>query len=177
MSHDINHIMNAISEANRALQAEPDYKHRIFALETESESRRQRIAELEITISKLRDQISDLNTNVRALEVARDEAQFHQLEAQDKADQAVAVLNQIVKNAQDYIVAVTPPPPVEPATSAPEQHTELAPVEELKPEPEAPQDMVLVSAPPTDKGESEMEPTPEPSTPDTTQTPIPYWLR
>jgi chromosome segregation ATPase len=165
MSHDINHIMNAISEANRALQEEPNYKHRIFSLEQESEARRQRVQHLEITIAELRDNITNLNNEVRALEVARDDAQFHQLEAQDKADQAVAVLNSIVKNAQDYIVAVSPPPPVEPETV---KEPEPLPLESTVTESNEPEKTSESS--PTDKGQSEANPTATSNVGDSSQT-------
>lgn len=118
---DIHGILASINEAKQALDRQPELEGRIRELEHTLAERERHNQSLELTIAELRSEASELNSKLRAAEVARDEAAFRELEAEDKADKALSVVRKVLGEAQQYVEAVEPVSAPEPVNqSAPE---------------------------------------------------------
>ena len=127
---DVCNILSAIGEANRALEAEPGYKARISGLEAQSVRDGEKIATYELTIHSLREQIDQLNAQVRTLTEARDDAQFRFLELEDRCSAVIAALGPFAEKVNALLPPKPAPQPVTeaPATEQPPTAVEPVPV-------------------------------------------------
>ena len=127
---DVSNILSAIGEANRALEAEPGYKARISGLEAQSVRDGEKIATYELTIHSLREQIDQLNAQIRTLTEARDDAQFRFLELEDRCSAVIAALGPFAEKVNALLPPKPAPQPVTeaPATEQPPTAVEPVPV-------------------------------------------------
>ena len=132
---DVSNILSAIGEANRALEAEPGYKARISGLEAQSVRDGEKIATYELTIHSLREQIDQLNAQIRTLTEARDDAQFRFLELEDRCSAVIAALGPFAEKVNALLPPKPAPQPVTEPTPVPvePQPIELQATEEPKP--------------------------------------------
>jgi len=125
---DVHSILSAITDANRALEAEPGYKAHIAELVAASTRDGSIIATHELTIHTLRSTISDLEAKVRDLTEARDNAQFNFLELEERCGAVMAALGPFAAKVNGLL----PPKP----TSEPVQPEPVAVAEPEQPQPQ-----------------------------------------
>ena len=128
MSIEVSSLLRAISEANQALEREPTMQARISELEQQHVKDGEHIAALEIRIHSLRDQISQLNAEIREVEKERDDYGFRHMASEDKATALASVLKNVHRDVAAILKAQEPVeevilPPVVPPTPAPVDST------------------------------------------------------
>src|SRR6267154_873292 len=94
-NHDITHVLASIGEAKRALDAEPQYIHRIDELVKHNEELGRTIGHRELRIHELKNENSALIQQLRSVEAERDDAGFRHLEEADKVQALLTLVRQI----------------------------------------------------------------------------------
>src|SRR5260370_13179095 len=109
---DINLFLNSISEAKRALDAEPGHLHRIRELEKLLGEHGDTIAKRELHIHSLKQDHETLQQKLRSVEAERDDAGFRALEETDKVQSMLALLRRFIMDATvcvAHVEGVEPP--------------------------------------------------------------------
>jgi hypothetical protein len=102
-----------IAEAYNALELLPQAHERIATLERDNNEYFNTIQRLELKLIDRQVEIDNLNAKIRELEVARDDAEFRFLEAEDKQGATLRTLKELQGRIAG-LVEVIDPPKVEP---------------------------------------------------------------
>lgn len=106
-----NSLVHDLVEMAKAMEQLPQVQAEAAQLRAERDECLEGIAGREATILRLKAEIESLHADKRALEVARDEAQFHALEANDRTQRALEFIKATFGNAGALIQALEPPKP------------------------------------------------------------------
>lgn len=163
MSIHTHDILSAISEAQSALNREPEYKTRISDLEAQLSRVMSHNQGLELNIAGYKGDIAELQSKVRSLEVERDDAGFRLLETEDTLA-SYRIHIEAFNNSIAHLMPLAPAPVV--ASAASEVEPQSVPITEHKSETEVP---VHATADNVPSGERATDPTvaasQEPSSP------------
>jgi hypothetical protein len=104
--NDISAVLLSISEAKRALDAEPQYRRHIHELEQKLIIDGQTIASREQRIHELKQSEEALQAKLRSVEAERDEAGFRALEESDKVSALSTLVRSYVGDCLKTLAAV-----------------------------------------------------------------------
>lgn len=107
MTHtDINMFLSSITEAKRALDAEPGYQQTIRLLREDNGKLGETIAKRELHIHELKNEVSSLTSKLREVEAERNDAGFRLLESDDKVQALLRDVHGVVKTLLGTVAAV-----------------------------------------------------------------------
>lgn len=104
-----NDFIGSLVEMAEAYRELPKVQAELSDARGELFKSREDVASREVHIIKLKAEIEQLQSTVRSLEVERDDAQFHALEADDRTQRALDFIKATFGNAGTLIQALEPP--------------------------------------------------------------------
>jgi hypothetical protein len=112
-------FVNDLVEMAKAFEALPKVQADLEQVRHDNDGYLTTIQRLELKLVDRANEIDSLNQRIRSLEVERDDAQFHALEADDRTSRALDFIKTTFGNAGSLIQALEPAP-VKPAEPTPE---------------------------------------------------------
>lgn len=106
MTNEAMNFVRGIAEAYQALEREPELLDRIKRLEETAHRDGQTIAQREERIHQLKGEVEALTSKLREVEKERDDAGFRLLEAEDKTNGAVTLLQDMFENLGETLAAL-----------------------------------------------------------------------
>jgi len=106
---NVSSFVGDLVEMAKAYEELPAVRHNLEEVGALLEEERKTVQDRELTILKLKQEIEMLNSAKRSLEVERDDAQFHALEADDRTQRALDFIKATFGNAGSLIQALEPP--------------------------------------------------------------------
>ena len=101
----IDNFVGSLVEMAKAYEELPMVQRQLNDLRSELDKAQDTIASREIKIMQLSQEADLLNSRIRSLEVERDDAQFHALEADDRTQRALDFIKATFGNAGSLIQA------------------------------------------------------------------------
>jgi len=145
--HQINSLVGDLVAMAQAMERLPQCEHELKQAHSDINGYLATIQRLELKLIERANEIDTLNAKARSLEVERDEAQFHTLEADERTSRALDFIKATFGNAGSLIQALEPPTPPQPVTEQPKQA-------ELEPQPQGESDRPLPATNTASAGEA-----------------------
>lgn len=136
--HAVNNFVSDLVLMAQAMEELPKVKAELDRANDQVEAYAKQVQALEMRLIDRNAEIDTLHSNIRSLEVARDDAELRFLEADDKSQQVVRLLGQIAGHAAHAEAIIVPPKPEPPVAEVVHsvEEVQAQPVEG-KPEPSA----------------------------------------
>ena len=109
--HQINSLVGDLVAMAQAMERLPQVESEASDLRSQLSQHQSTIQRLELKLMDRSSELDALNQRIRSLEVERDEAQFHALEADDRTSRALDFIKATFGNAGSLIQALEPPVP------------------------------------------------------------------
>jgi hypothetical protein len=118
--HQINSLVGDLVAMAQAMERLPQVEAELTTVRRELDDKAATIQRLELKLMERSNEINEHLARIRSLEVERDDAQFHALEADDRTQRALDFIKATFGNAGALIQALEPPAAPKPEPTAAE---------------------------------------------------------